>query len=291
MTRSGVTFSFGRRSFRALAFTALLCGVSGCFGQNGDEPKLSADYKSADGAFRLVYSSPPWREVSVKDRSVGLQIDAELFGISLGDSVPPTHVLLATTVSLDEHLKDLIDPKDLAKSLKQFGIDESQIPDQKDWNLSGIDTSALSSWTHTLNTDISTETSTGTSNEGKKNKKAKLEQPKPKVEIPEYLVNVDLKNPRDVAVAELNYLVKHQKARLVDGMQYFETDQGLRAVSYQLVIDPGIFVRNLYVPTKGNALRVGLMSMFKLTSDDFDRLLAAVFTDAEVDSPKKGEKQ
>lgn len=280
----------------ALAALAMM-GLASCMGKDGDKASEPVAYVAKDRSFELSFSDPPWRVVEETDQGVRLQVDSEIFGVSLGDSVPPMHILLASPVRLDQHLKDLIDPADLGKFLEQAGVDKDKIPT----NFDTIDTNALASLTHTdlsslLATNVSGFSgSTGASTmslpegvtlpggqrpartgDGSGDGSSDSEQEAQVPKIPEYLEGVDLNNARDVAVAELNFLVRENDARIVDGLQYFHTRQGLFAVTYQLAMPQGVFIRNFYVPTKDFTLRVGIMSLFELNSEDIRRLLVSV---------------
>lgn len=284
-----------------LAALAMM-GLASCMGKDGDKATEPVEYVAKDRSFELSFSDPPWRIVEESDQGVRLQVDSEIFGVSLGDSVPPMHILLASPVRLDQHLNDLIDPDELGNFLEQAGVDKDKIPT----NFDTIDTNALGSLTNTNFSSMvgsqgprpSGSTSTtfsgfpegmtlpGGQGVGRTGDSSGDQVPdpgqNPKVpKIPEYLEGVDLHNARDVAVAELNFLVRENKARIVDGLQYFHTRQGLFAVTYQLAMTQGVFVRNLYVPTKNFTLRVGIMSLYELSNEDIHRLLISVKTDLD----------
>lgn len=275
-----------------------MVGLASCVGKDGDKAYAPVAYVAKDRSFELTFSDPPWHIVEEGEQGVRLQVDSEIFGVSLGEAVPPMHILLASPVRLDEHLKDLIDPEELGKILDQAGIDKDKIPS----NFDTIDTNALSSLTHSnfsslLSTGLSGSSAfpggqtrpgqgngvgrTGTATTSASGGASGQQQPPELPKIPEYLEGVDLKNARDVAVAELNFLVRKNDARIVDGMQYFMTGQGLFGVTYQLVMSQGVFVRNLYVPTKEHTLRVGLMSLFELGNEDIHRLFISVKTNLD----------
>lgn len=275
------------RWLSAVIGLAFALSLGACMGKDGDQEYRPARFAANDQSFALEFSDPPWRVIKTGERALRLQVDSEIFGVTLGKAVPPMLILIASPVSLDEHLKDLIDPAQLSKLLEQAGVDKDKIPT----NLSTIDTNALATLTGVSNfssfvvpnssfvtsTAGRTGASQGTSTQSTSaTDKKKVEVPK----VPEYLAGVDLTNNRDVAVAELNFLVRENKARIVDGLQYFKTDQGLSGVTYQLSMSPGIFVRNLYVPAKDYTLRVGVMSLFKLDNQDIHRLFLSVTTNA-----------
>lgn len=287
-------------------------GLGACMGKDGDKHLQPAKFSASDASYQLEFSDPPWHVVKKTERGLRLQVDSEIFGVSLGKAVPPMHILIASPVRLDEHLKDLIDPGQLSDILEQAGVPKDKIPT----NFDTIDTKALESLSNANLTSlldagssflggtstasgiptfpgvegrtqgessVSVDTGTGAPTKepstDKKNPAGDVKVPS----VPEYLVGVDLKNTRDVAVAELNFLVRENDARIVDGLQYFTTHQGLPGVTYQLAMSPGVYVRNLYVPTKDYTLRVGVMSLFELSNEDIHRLFMSVHTDVPAD--------
>lgn len=283
-----------KRGLGLLLGASLILSSWSCMGRDGDEEVKPARYAAQDRSFSLEFSDPPWRVVKQGERALRLQVDSEIFGMKLGEAVPPMLILIASAVTLDEHLKDLIDPAQLSELLQKAGVDKDKIPT----NFDTFDTKVLETLTHgnltslleagssftagttsELNlTVVATGRAAGTSTQVPRQSTA---APKPKVEVPkvpEYLNGVDMKNARDVAVAELNFLVRENNARIVDGMQYFKTDQDLLGVTYQLAMSPGVFVRNLYLPTQDFTLRVGVMSLFELSNQDIHQLFLSVST-------------
>ena len=235
-----------------LALGALIF-FGGCFGQNGDDASRSESFAAPDGSFRIEYSVPPWKVAHRSSDSIRLHVDTEVFGFTIGESLPPTHILLAAKVNLQERLDDIIDPDDLKAILEDAGIDTEDVPDD------------FTGDTSTLDTETDEDTS--------------IPEVDPESRLPEYLQGVDLSDIRDVAVAELNFLVREQDAQIVDELQRFTTDAGLEGVVYQVVVDPGVFIRNVYLPTKDHALRVGALSVFDLNVVDVDIMMRSVTTD------------
>lgn len=277
-----------RKGLAAAGFGVALMALSaGCGGKNGDEQGQSQRFVAADKSFGLDYSDPPWRITESAHRSFRMQVDSEIFGFELGESVPPMHMLSAAPVRLDQHIRDLVDPELLSEILKEAGVDEDKIPtnfDTIDTNalasLSSLDTSNLSSG---LGGSLTGSTSTAP---------APSQEPQARApELPEYLDGVDLRNIRDVAVAELNFLVRENDAKIVDGLAYYKTKQGVSGVSYQLTMKPAVFVRVLYLPTKAYSLRVAVLSLFELSNADIERLFLSVSTDIAPLDPvqNKGE--
>lgn len=294
-----------KRGLSVLLGASLVLSSWSCMGRDGDKEIKPARYAAQDRSFSLEFSDPPWRVVKQSERALRLQVDSEVFGMNLGKAVPPMLILIASAVTLDEHLKDLIDPAQLSELLQKAGVDKDKIPT----NFKTFDTKALATLTHgnltslleagssltagttsELNlTVVATGSAVGPSTEVPRNSTAPQTKTKPKnkagskpkvkvPKVPEYLDGVDMKNARDVAVAELNFLVRENNARIVDGMQYFKTDQDLLGVTYQLTMSPGVFVRNLYLPTRDFTLRVGVMSLFELSNQDIHRLFLSVST-------------
>lgn len=87
--------------------------------------------------------------------------------------------------------------------------------------------------------------------------------------------DIDLLEPRAVALAELNVLVEQQAAELTHEL----ADDGTGVWSYEVVVAPGVFVRCFYLPSSGGTVRVLFGSLFDLDNDDIDRMRGTVRTD------------
>ena len=242
----------------AAAVLGLALGAQGCFGVRADGIAVQRAYVSEAGTFGFSYVAPPWIVASDNGTSVTLEIGAELFGVTFSDS-PPTHILTAGPVDLTGGYEDLLEDLDLAG----LGTTAGEIPDINldDYLTGGID-------------DLTTGgLDTGGSDTG--------EIPDD-VEIPDYLLDVNLQNPRDVAFAELNYLLREQGASLESGVQGFRTRGGLEGVVYEVVMDPGVFVRSFYFPSSEVTVRMGFVSLFDLETADVDAMVRTVYTDLPV---------
>lgn len=268
---------------------AVMALTAGCSGKNGDEQGQSLRFTAADQSFELDYSDPPWRITQSGGRTFRMQVDSEIFGFELGSSVPPMHMFSAAPVRLDQHIRDLIDPELLSDILKEAGVDKDKIPT----NFDTFDTNALASLStlnpsnlSTASTFDSSDTLAGSISSAPQEESPQGAQARAP-ELPEYLDGVDLQNIRDVAVAELNFLVRENEAKIVDGLAYYKTNQDVLGVSYQLTMKPAVFVRVLYLPTKTYSLRVAVLSVFELSNADIERLFLSISTNIAPREPTK----
>jgi hypothetical protein len=242
-----------RAAALALSLAPALVGAGSC-GVSGDDPAAlgRVTWRASGARFAITYVTPPWIVVEALPAQLELEIDAELFGVEL-DGSPPTHALVLGVVDEIEGLDELIE--EAAGDL----LDDAATDTAFDTDL---DTS--------IDTDLGSLTD-GDGGDGG-------------VELPDYLVDVQLDNERDVAIAELNFLVDEQGAELDAELQTFMTADGVEAVEYQVVLDPGVFVRSFYLPTAGKALRVSFVSIFDLRTRDIDLMAETIATDV----PREG---
>jgi hypothetical protein len=158
------------------------------------------------------------------------------------DGSPPTHVLVLGTVDSPTSILDLL-PEDAQPDLEDGGFD---LPD-----------------------------TTGELPDGG-------ELPDATGELPDGWENVDLGDPTDVALFELDYLVTDQRADLVHEMRPFITDSGITAMEYEVVVPPGLFVRAFYLPSKDGTVRALFASLFDLVDGDIDTMAATLRTDVDA---------
>ena len=209
------------------------------------------DYRSTDGTFSLSYVTPPWEVSSETEALLQLEIPAELFGVSIEGS-PPTHALRAGHVDEVGGLYDFdiegLDgflPEDLPEDW------EDDIPD--DWD-GDIPDDVPEDWEGDLPDDLPDE-------------------------LPDYLRDVDLTEPRDVAFAEINFLVLENEAELDGDLSSFISADGTSGVVFQVVHAPGIFIRSFYFPSSTTTVRVVFASLFDLQTIDVDDMAATISTD------------
>jgi hypothetical protein len=194
--------------------------------------------------FGVDYVSPPWELESESDEQLRLRIRAEVFGVEL-DGSPPTHVLVLGVVDGPASILDLL-PEDARPEL----VDTTgfELPDT---------TGELPDTTGEL--------------------------PDASGELPDGWEDVDLDEPTDVALLELDHLVTRERADLVHELRPFTTDSGITAMEYEVVVPPGLFVRAFYLPSQGGTVRALYASLFDLTDGDIDRMASTLRTD--VDAP------
>jgi hypothetical protein len=246
--------------------------AGGCFGVNGDEVNAVATYTASDGSYRLDYVTPPWRVDKEEDSVLRLVVDAKVFGFSLGEELPPTHLFIATKVNLKDTLTELLDADVLKSVAEANGIDTQNLPDLPD-HLPDLPENLPDFLT--IPPDLILPDGDDGSGADDDDSSA----------FPDYLVGVDLGSPADVATAELRFLLETEGNRLERGLTYFTTKNGQRALVYELTVDPGVFVRNFYLPTKTEALRLSFISLYDLENADIDRMAESAVTDALEVSP------
>ncbi|TPV94144.1 MAG: hypothetical protein B7733_16880 [Myxococcales bacterium FL481] len=233
----------------------LLVGIN-CMGRSGDERAGPSRYEAHDRTFSVEYVSPPWEVDSQSEDGVRLSIPAQVFGVAL-DGSPPTHVMIAGLA-------------DLASSLEEFlQVGEEDLEDVLGTSVDLTGWTGLPEWTSWTG-DIPGLT-------GDDADSSVLPPGLP--EIPDYLQDVNLRNPRDVAYAEMSYLIEQRGARVVSALQTFQTQHGQRGVVFEVALDPGVFVRSFYFRTTKAALRVVFISLFELESGDIDLMAASIQTD------------
>ena len=92
------------------------------------------------------------------------------------------------------------------------------------------------------------------------------------------LAGIDLRDPREVALAELLDLVDRRKAQLDEELRVYTTANGLPGVVYQLVVDPGLFVRVYYFQSRTTAVRAAYVSLFQLDTSDIEAMTDTIET-------------
>lgn len=88
------------------------------------------------------------------------------------------------------------------------------------------------------------------------------------------LLDVDLGNPREVALAELDHLVTDQQAEL--SFELTKTAAAGAPWRYDVVIPPGLYVRGLYYDGGGRTIRASFASMFSPADGDLDAMAATI---------------
>lgn len=100
------------------------------------------------------------------------------------------------------------------------------------------------------------------------------------LDLPEYLVDIELDRPGVVALAELDHVLDLEGARLHRELETFETDHGQLGFTWQAVVEPSLFLRGVYLPSSGSVVRAGVVSRFDLETTDIDWMLGSIRTDA-----------
>ncbi|HET6582016.1 MAG TPA: hypothetical protein VFG69_01190 [Nannocystaceae bacterium] len=99
-------------------------------------------------------------------------------------------------------------------------------------------------------------------------------------ELPEGWDELDLDDPTEVALFELDHLVTAEQADLVRELRPFTTASGLEAIEYEVVVPPGLFLRGFYLPSRGPTVRALFASLFDLDDSDLDAMALTLRTDA-----------
>jgi hypothetical protein len=115
------------------------------------------------------------------------------------------------------------------------------------------------------------------------------ELPDPTGPLPDGWADVDLSEPSDVALVELDYLLGEQRADLVHELRPFETDSGAVAMEYGVIVPPGLFVRSFYLPEEGGTVRALFASLFDLNEDDIDRMASTIVIGGDASLATSGE--
>jgi hypothetical protein len=232
-----------RALLRAVPAALALAAVTACGDANHIEGRV--DWRSADDAIAMQYLAPPWEVEREDDDELHLRIAAEVFGTALEGS-PPTHVFGIGPVDPDAGLVAWL-PAELVPA-------------------GGSGTEGLPSFdTEGLPDPTALEESGGTVGDEQR-------------DTLEHLADVDLADPRAVALAELNYLVDAEDADLIAALAV--DDRG--AWTYEVVVAPGVFVRNFYLPSSKGTVRVLFASLFDLDVDDIEVMRATIRTDGVV---------
>lgn len=200
--------------------------------------------------FGIDYVAPPWELESESADELRLRIRAEVFGVEL-DGSPPTHVLVFGAVDAPSSVLDLL-PVDAQPDL---GLTTGlELPDSAG---------------DVLDTDG--------------------ELPDPTGALPDGWEDVDLSDPADVALVELDYLLTEQRADLVHELRPFHTDSGEVAMEYAVIVPPGLFVRSFYLPVQDGTVRALFASLFDLDDDDIDRMAATIVIGGDASMATTGE--
>lgn len=257
-----------------VAIVVASAGTAGCFGRDGDGLVRTQEYKAADGTFQLTYAAPPWELANNGSNSARLEIGLEFFGIDIGGALPPSHIVLATKIDVEESLEDLIGIDEIKKIAEDngFDLDDVGLNDELDEL-----PDELGSETMGLPTDGEISTGSDDMDDGTGDSGIS--------EIVEYLEGIDINNPRDVAVAEMEFLIDNQDAELITGLREFRTDSGHMGVEYQLFIPPAVHARNFYMETSEAALRVSFLSIFDLETPDIEVMVSALSTNVAPQAP------
>lgn len=99
-------------------------------------------------------------------------------------------------------------------------------------------------------------------------------------ELPDGWEDIDLDDPTEVALVELDRLVTAERADLVHELRPFVTASGIEAMEYQVVVPPGLFVRGFYLPSQAGTVRALFASLFDLVDSDLDAMASTLRTDA-----------
>lgn len=94
------------------------------------------------------------------------------------------------------------------------------------------------------------------------------------------LQGVNLRAPRQVALAELHRLLDTGRTELNRELQAHVTHDGGEAVAYELVAQPGFFVRAYYFPSSKETVRAVFVSLFELDGPDIEAMVQTIETDA-----------
>jgi hypothetical protein len=223
---------------------AALAGASGCDAANYVEGVTV--WRSQDDAYGVTYVTPPWTVTQDDGLTLKLEIPAEIFGLQVSGS-PPTHAFALGPATRDHTIADLLPSTAqdvLGTTTLSLGTDG--------WGTDGWGTDGLG--TDGLGTD-------GLGDGGTT------------AELPG-LLDVDLRSPKDVALAELDLLVTTQAAELVQELR--KTDAAGTPWRYDVVIPPGLYVRGLYYDGGGRTIRAAFGSLFAPSDGDLDEMAATI---------------
>lgn len=221
----------------------------GCEGVDGSTAAArgAVTYAAADDGFRITYATPPWEVSEETGTAIELTIGAALFGYVLPRS-PPTHIFRMEYADAPDGVDALIDAADI--------------------DLDGV----------------SLETGGELPEEG--------EIPDGEIpdevedELPSYLQGIDLANPGDVAFAELTYLLDEEDAQLEQPMRPFTTRTGVEGLVFQVILDPGVYVRTFYFDGPERSIRAAFASAFDLETSDIEWMVASIDVRApEMEAP------
>lgn len=243
----------------AITLLAVVLTV-GCEGVDGDSLDLVQEYVAADDGFRVSYAVPPWHVHESSASAIELRVDLEVFGYGIEGS-PPSHVFRMEYVESPATLAELFD----------IPVGETLEFDPSQLDPSSFDTEGLEDAGDWVDTEAFPET------EGLPDDFPLPEGVDPD-DVPEYLLDLDLGSPQDVALAEMRLLVDYQDAQLEEPLQRFETPAGDEGVVFQVIMNPGIFVRAYYLKTSGRAVRAVFASLFNLETEDVRRMAATLST-------------
>lgn len=194
-------------------------------------------WRSDDDVYAVQYVTPPW-EVDVDDGTqLRLRIAAELLGVSVEGS-PPTHVFTIGPVDPEQALIDLL-PDGLA-----------QVRDELDTDL-----------------DADFET-TGDADGGSSG-----ESTSEPSDLDRWM-DIDLGSPQQVALLELDELMTREEAVL--SRELAEGEGQGAPWSYEVVIEPGLFIRGYYYDDGDRTIRAMFASLFTLTDGDVSTMAETI---------------
>lgn len=239
------------RQARRLASALLglsLFALGACSASSADPGARMRLYESHDSSFGLEYVTPPWEVEYEDEHHIQLYIAAEAFGVPFEDSAP-SHFLYAARVdnaSLYELLKRVAPGADdaLPEDLPDIPDIPFDLPEDFPEELPDTDGDGIPM-------------------------------------LPDYLDDVDLEDPREVAFADFSLLMDTQRAQVASEPQHFVNDRGQAGLVYEVILDPGVFVRTFYFRTNARALRVVFESTFDLETFDIDMMARRIYTDVE----------
>ncbi|MBX7078854.1 MAG: hypothetical protein K1X88_06665 [Nannocystaceae bacterium] len=217
----------------------VLAAATGCDAANYVEGVTT--WRSQDDAYGVTYVTPPWNVTQDDGLTLRLEIPAEIFGLQVSGS-PPTHAFALGPATRDHTIADLL-PSTAQGLFGSTGLGLAT----DGLGTDGLGTDGLG--TDGLGTDATTADLPG-------------------------LLDVDLRSPKDVALAELDLLVTTQAAELVQELR--KTDAAGTPWRYDVVIPPGLYVRGLYYDGGERTIRAAFGSLFAPSDGDLDEMAATI---------------
>ena len=96
--------------------------------------------------------------------------------------------------------------------------------------------------------------------------------------LPRHLRGIDLTYVPDVAFAELNHLIDTEDAQLDREIEVFVTDAGTQGLVFQVIVEPGLFIRGFYFEAAPTVVRAMFVSLFDLRTPDVDLMAGSIET-------------